>query len=81
MSDEDRYLTEGWVYYNPPERSTQMDDYSGAWRPVSKAEWDQLKARGEKVSWAEGVGLIVYDDQALAEFKEASARIAEGRRA
>jgi hypothetical protein len=52
-----------------------MDDYSGAWRPVSKDEWERLKARGEKVSWTEGVGLIVYDDQALREFKEASALI------
>lgn len=52
-----------------------MDDYSGAWRPVSKAEWDQLKANGEKVSWAEGVGLIVYDDQALQEFQAQSAAI------
>lgn len=56
-----------------------MDDYSGAWRPVSRPEWDALKARGEKVSWAEGVGLIVYDQQALDEFRAASARIASAR--
>lgn len=57
-----------------------MDDYSGAWRPVSKAEWDKLKANGEQVSWAEGVGLIVYDDQALQEFRAKSAAIAAQRR-
>ena len=52
-----------------------MDDYSGAWRPVSKAEWDELKAKGERVSWAEGVGLIVYDQRALDEFKQQCARV------
>lgn len=57
-----------------------MDNYSGAWRPVCEAEWQRLKANGEKVSWAEGAGLIVYDNIALAEFKERSRAVREAKR-
>lgn len=54
----------------------------GAWRPISKDEYDHLKARGETgLDWIEGVGHVVYDRQAFEEFRSASDRIAAREKA
>ncbi len=48
-----------------------MTQVSGAWRSISKEEAALLCAQGANVDWAEGIGLIVYDQQALDEMEAA----------
>lgn len=44
-----------------------MSNHSGAWRKITKEEADKLAAEGAKVDWMEGVGMVVFDAQALCE--------------
>lgn len=47
----------------------------GAYRRITAEEAKQLAAEGAAVSWDEGCGYIVYDEQALAEFQAALKRV------
>lgn len=42
----------------------------GAYRKIDAEEAKRLISLGEEVYWDEGVGYIVYDSQALFQFKE-----------
>lgn len=58
-----------------------MTEYSGAYRIITREEAITLKAQGANVDWMEGAGCVVYDQQALKEFKADCEWIHRWRRA
>jgi hypothetical protein len=50
---------------------------SGAYRKITREEAEALDAQGAAVDWAEGVGYVVFDAQALEECQAEAAKLAE----